>query len=204
MKLHALFLVFGLVAADISAQLFEQAECTLIDDNEIVANVHSDESDKFGSSKCQAPGPFKSVNIVSIDAGFQCNYYKDAACQDFKGSFTVPGCVTASGEGIICFNQGAFGNPLAQSKAQVTLGLQKIQAMVSGEAGKTQDFATTIAKQIGAACEDNGCDPNPSTPSEFDNSECTFPGDSGWPTVSQTSIRSLRLFFCQDPGLRID
>jgi hypothetical protein len=73
MKLHALFLVFGLVAADISAQLFEQAGCTLIDDNEIVANVHSDESDKFGS-KCQAPGPFKSVNIVSIDAGFQCNY----------------------------------------------------------------------------------------------------------------------------------
>jgi hypothetical protein len=96
---------------------------------------------------------------AALSGLYSNNYYKDAACQDFKGSFTVPGCVTASGEGIICFNQGAFGNPLAQSKAQVTLKLQKIQAMVSGEAGKTQDFATTIAKQIGAACEDNGCDP---------------------------------------------
>lgn len=152
MKLFLFLCSVGLAAADISLQSFNDDLCGG-DGGTVTQNVHASGSDQFESSQCQASGQFGSINIVSVDAGFQCNIYGDAACANFLQSVSTVACTTIVGQGAICFNQAAFTNPFVDSTAVVTVGTQAIQ-FVGGDSLQNQ-----LNTAVSQACPSSGgCD----------------------------------------------
>ncbi|KAF3928574.1 hypothetical protein AA313_de0200970 [Arthrobotrys entomopaga] len=148
-RLLAFSVFFTAALADISLQAFDQMDCT----GNVINNVHSNPSAPQDASGCIALNQFQSVGIVTVDPGFKCNIYSDAACQDFLASFTSAGtCTNVIATGVICFSQALFDNPFAESNVQVQLGQKIITVDLEGnvlvQAGKNQ------------ACGNSGCDPS--------------------------------------------
>ncbi|KAK5043616.1 hypothetical protein LTR84_011376 [Exophiala bonariae] len=136
------------LAGSISLLPFSDTDCggTQLQD------IQSNNANPQDTSNCVSPGPYQSVNIVSVDSGFQCNVYSDNQCQDFLESFTSTGCTTVAGSGVICFSQALFDNPLAETLATVTVG-GPVLTVNGGGAG------ALITEAVSSACT-NGCNPN--------------------------------------------
>ncbi|KEF52005.1 uncharacterized protein A1O9_11995 [Exophiala aquamarina CBS 119918] len=136
-----------LVACDISVQGFDDTQCA---GNRIGTNVHSNAGNLHESSNCIASDTFESISTISVDAGFQCNIYSDTACQNFITSTNTVGCVPVIGQGLTCFSQASFDNPLAGSTGNIGIGKNKIIASTGDE---------TFERAISNACGDAICDP---------------------------------------------
>lgn len=142
----ALVLLVRLVTADISLATYSSFDCS----GSILNNIHSNPAAEFESSSCITTAQYSSVAVLSADPGFQCNVYRDSICQNFIASISSTPCTGTIGESVICFNQALFDNPLAGSKAQVTIGTQYLTSDLSGSG--------LIEGAVGVACSANGCD----------------------------------------------
>ncbi|KAJ9614014.1 hypothetical protein H2200_002150 [Cladophialophora chaetospira] len=138
-----------LVAAGISVQGFDDTQCA---GSRIGSNVHENPANVHDGSDCIASDTFNSISTISVDAGFQCNIYSDTACQSFLTTAKSVGCIPVIGQGIICFSQASFDNPLAGTTGTVGIGKNKIIA-------RTGDGGETFERAINKACGDSVCDP---------------------------------------------
>ncbi|KIX92419.1 uncharacterized protein Z520_11894 [Fonsecaea multimorphosa CBS 102226] len=150
MKSSALLLLVSFVAADISLETFSDDACGN-DGGSSVTNVHANSGNAADSSNCIATSQYQSVNVISVDPGFQCNLYSDNACNNFISSVNTAQCTPVIGSGVVCFNQALFDNPFAQSTAEVTVGTNQIR-LISDPSG-------FLSEAVNQACGTNGCDP---------------------------------------------
>jgi hypothetical protein len=151
-------------AADVSLLLFRDAQCT----GDIISNVHSNPANEHAGSGCIATSTFQSAGLASVDSGFKCNVYADTACQNFLASVeSISQCETLIGRGAICFSQESFENPLANIKAQVSIGSSIVHF------NEVKSFEITDGALKGA-CGGTGCDPN----APFKRTLKNFPGSS--------------------------
>jgi len=141
-------------AGDISIQGFSGDQC----DSEFVGqNVHSNPTAPNESSNCIASETFNSLLLIKADAGYQCNVYSDLSCQNFLATLNTAGvCSPVIGQGIICFSQESFDNPLAGLKADVGLGTT---AVTIPQLQVPKGF-NRIHEAISTACGDKLCDQN--------------------------------------------
>ncbi|KAK5056703.1 hypothetical protein LTR84_012235 [Exophiala bonariae] len=140
-----------IVAGDISVQAFTDTQCA---GSSVGTNVHSNPAGVHDGSGCIASSTFNSINTISVDAGFQCNIYSDTACQNFLTTAKTVGCLPVIGQGIICFSQESFDNPLAGSKAVIGIGKNSIIARTEG------DIRNVVDRALTNACGNTVCDPN--------------------------------------------
>jgi hypothetical protein len=115
--------------------------------------VHANGKDTTDSSGCQALGQFNSVNVVSVDSGFQCNIYGDSACQNFLETVSTVACTPVIGQGAICFNQAAFSNPFVESTSNVAVGALAIQVFGGDTLQHQIDKLVNQACTSGTACD---------------------------------------------------
>ncbi|KIW22957.1 uncharacterized protein PV07_11197 [Cladophialophora immunda] len=141
------------VAGDISLQTFNDDNCGG-GGGTAIQNIHANGKDTTDSSGCQAQGQFNSVNVVSVDSGFQCNIYGDSACQNFLETVSTVACTPVIGQAAICFNQAAFDNPFVESTSNVAVGALAIQ-IFGGDTLQNQ-----INNVVNQACASGtACDP---------------------------------------------
>jgi hypothetical protein len=149
LSLIAVAPLFYLAACDISVQAFDDSQCA---GNRVGINVHSNPGAVDESSSCQAVGSFGSIQTLSLDTGFQCNIYSDTTCQSFLTTAKEVGCIPVIGNGIVCFSQQSFDDPLAGTIAKVGIGQQQIIADTGDE---------TFNRALNNACTgDSSCDQN--------------------------------------------
>lgn len=147
----AVLSLLHIAKSDISVQAFVDTQCA---GTTVGTNVHSNPAGIHDGSGCIASSTFNSINTISLDAGFQCNIYSDTACQNFLTTTKTVGCLPVIGQGIICFSQESFDNPLADSKAVIGIGKNSIVARTEG------DISNIVDRAIGNACGNTVCDPN--------------------------------------------
>ncbi|OAP55713.1 hypothetical protein AYL99_09865 [Fonsecaea erecta] len=151
MKILFCLSLFGLATADISLQIITDNNCGA-DGGEILQDIHANLGNQFDSTECIATGQYNSVNLVSVDPGFQCNLYGDAACANFLRTVNTVGCEPIIGLGTICFDQSLFTNPFAQSTAVISVGTQPIN-LFGGDL-----FDAVVKSSVQHSCSDTGCD----------------------------------------------
>jgi hypothetical protein len=153
MKIFLYLCGLGLAVADISLQTFTDDTCGG-EGGSVLQDVHAQGNNVVDSSQCQAQGQFHSANAVTVDPGFVCNIYSDAACANFVGTIADQGCTGTIGSAVICFNNAAFSNPFVESTAVVTLGTTAIQ-FFGGDTLQNQ-----LNNAVSQACPSSGgCDP---------------------------------------------
>lgn len=163
--------LLGLAAANIQLTSFEGTECDQFGAR-AVQNVSPNPGADFQSSGCQTAGSFGSVKISSIDPGFVCNIYADFACQQFLLTVSEQICQPVIGQGIICFAQVLFENPLALTTAFVTIGTQSI-AVSQGSFDEPKGFDRIIRNAAADLCaQGNACDGGRTFTKEFSSNTC--------------------------------
>jgi hypothetical protein len=154
MKAFLATLLVGFVAADgVTLQLFDGPSCNQNSQapDKVVANVNTNSGNQNDGSGCVAAN-FVSAKIINFQNGFKCNIYSDSGCQNFVQSITAPdGCDAIPGSSALCFNQALFDNPLAESKASITVGSQDMPV--------APNTPILVADAVALACGDTGCDP---------------------------------------------
>ncbi|KAK5051949.1 hypothetical protein LTR84_002752 [Exophiala bonariae] len=136
-----------LVSASISLATFTQPNCG----GNLSNNIRSNSANQFQSSECVATNQFSSVEVITADAGFQCNIYSDRACANFIGTFETAGeCGSIIGSGVICFSQNSFDNPLDGAKGKLLIN-DKFVTVV-------KQATELIQLGVAQSCNDLGCD----------------------------------------------
>jgi hypothetical protein len=148
LPLLAFFALLPLYLCDISVVAFDDSQCA---GDRVGPNIHSSPGAVHETSACQANGDYSSVNVLSLDPGFQCNLYADEQCQTFLATVKQVGCMPIIGKGINCFSQISFDDPLAGTKGSLGIGASRILV-------KDQDLGNAVGQLIDKACGNGICD----------------------------------------------